>query len=183
MLFFKPMKKINRKELKKYELIGDGKDGEIYQLSSNKCVKYFYLEETQEKEYEALKIGQASNVFPRLYESGDNYIVMEFVEGISLDRYMKKYGEIDEEMTKKILHVLKEFERIGFNRIDTEVRHLLLNENGQFKVIDHKRAFSTSTSVPNKLIKGLEKYRLSKQFLRNVKKINPNLYSSWEKNL
>jgi putative serine/threonine protein kinase len=179
--YFEPEKKISRKELKKYELIGDGKDGEIYLLDPNKCVKYFFLEETQRKEYEALMVGQASSVLPKVYESGNNYIVMEFVQGHSLDRHMKKYGTIDEELTKKILFVLDEFKRVGFNRIDTEVRHILINEQGQLKVIDHKRAFSTSTSVPSKLIKGLDKYRLSKQFLKHVKNVNPSLYRAWGK--
>ncbi len=31
----------NKKALEHYPLIGDGKDGEVYRLTHNKCIKYF----------------------------------------------------------------------------------------------------------------------------------------------
>ncbi|WP_335871215.1 AarF/UbiB family protein [Bacillus sp. 2205SS5-2] len=179
--FFRGSKNITKKQLTNFQLIGDGKDGEVYRLTEDKCVKYFFKEETQQKELEALQVGQASSVIPRIYEYGENYIVMEFVQGISFARHMKRQGEINEELTAKILDVLEEFKRIGFTRWDTEVRHLLMNEEGQFKVIDHKRAFSTSTTVPNKLLKGIQKFGLTGEFLNHVNKLKPELYKIWKK--
>lgn len=42
------------------------------------------------KELKALVIGQSSPIIPRLYEYGENYIVMEYIHGISLARHLKK---------------------------------------------------------------------------------------------
>ncbi|WP_044337157.1 kinase [Bacillus aquimaris] len=173
--------KITKKDLAAFEMIGDGKDGEIYKVADDKVVKYFFKEETHQRELEAMQIGQISSIMPRLYEFGDNYIVMEFVKGISLARHMKREGHIDEDMTKKILFVLDEFKRLGFTRWDTEVRHMLMNEEGEFKVIDHKRAFTSDSPVPTKLFKGMKKFGLTSEFLEHVKNLNPELHDAWKK--
>ncbi|MEL3972019.1 kinase [Rossellomorea oryzaecorticis] len=178
---FNGSKKISQKDLAAFNMIGDGKDGEIYKVADDKVVKYFFKEETHGRELEAMKIGQSSTIMPRLYEYGDNYIVMEFIKGISLARHMKRHGTINEDMTKKILFVLDEFKKLGFTRWDTEVRHMLMDENGDFKVIDHKRAFTSDSPVPTKLLKGMDKFGLTKEFLVHVKNINPKLFNAWKK--
>ncbi|MFE8700533.1 RIO1 family regulatory kinase/ATPase [Cytobacillus sp. FJAT-54145] len=173
--------RITRKELAEYTLIGDGKDGEVYRISDDKCVKLFFKEDIQEKELEALQAGQSSPVIPRLYEYGKNYIVMEFVKGTSLARILKKEQQITEELTNKILLMLDELKKIGFTRWDTEIRHVLINEEGNLKVIDHKRAFSSESPVPTKLLKGFKKYGLSGDFLAHVNQLRPSVYSEWKK--
>lgn len=172
-------RKISRRDLVEYKLIGDGKDGEVYQLSHDKCVKIFFLEETQKKELRALVIGQSSPIIPRLYEYGENYIIMEYIQGISLARHLKKEKQITEELTERILIMLDELKKIGFTRWDTEVRHVLINEEGQLKVIDHKRAFTSNSEVPTKLLKGFKKFGLSQDFLHYVKNIRSSVYNRW----
>ncbi|MCX2824266.1 AarF/UbiB family protein [Bacillus pseudomycoides] len=174
-------RRISRRDLKEYKLIGDGKDGEVYQLTHDKCVKMFFLEETRIKELKALVIGQSSPIIPRLYEYGENYIVMEYIHGISLARHLKKEKQITEELTEKILIMLDEFKKIGFTRWDTEVRHVLINEKGQLKVIDHKRAFTSNSKAPIKLLKGFKKFGLSQDFLNYVKNIPSSAYNTWVK--
>ncbi|CAM4243146.1 kinase [Bacillus manliponensis] len=171
--------KISRSDLREYKLIGDGKDGEIYQLTDEVCVKFFFLEETQERELEALLAGQSSSVIPHVYEYGHNYIVMEFIQGISLARHLKREGDIDEELTVKIVMMLEELRRIGFKRLDTEVRHILINEEGQLKVIDHKRAFTSYNEAPTKLLTGFKKFGLAHVFLKHVRKTKPDIYRRW----
>ncbi|ENQ3106350.1 Protein kinase domain-containing protein [Bacillus sp. 491mf] len=174
-------RRVSRGDIEKYKLIGDGKDGEVYQISHNKCVKVFFLEKTQKQELEALKVGQSSPIIPRLYEYGDNYIVMEYVQGISLARHLKREKKFTEELTGKIILMLGELKKLGFTRWDTEVRHVLINEEGQLKVIDHKRAFTSNSKVPTKLLKGFQKFGLDQEFLRGVKKAHPSVYNSWMK--
>lgn len=172
---------LTKDDVKGYQLIGDGKDGEIYLLTQNQCVKIFYLKETKAKEYQALAIGQSSPVFPRIYAHGDNYIIMEYIKGTSLSHHMKKERTISKELTKKILHMLDEFKKLGFTKWDTEVRHVLINEEGNIKVIDHKRAFTSNNKIPEKLLKGIKKYKLLNEFLANVQQINPSLFKEWNK--
>ncbi|WP_459500171.1 AarF/UbiB family protein [Bacillus sp. C1] len=172
-------KRINRTEMTGNKLIGNGKDGEIYQLCEDKCVKIFFREETQKKELKALIKGQSSPVIPKVYGYGENYIVMEYVRGTSLARYLKIEKQISEELTHKILVMLEELEKVKFTRLDTEVRHILINEEGQLKVIDHKRAFTSDRKVPKKLLQGLKKLGLSYAFLNHVKKLRLTVYNTW----
>lgn len=177
---FKGMKKVTKRALAHYAMIGSGKDGEIYRISNDKCLKYFFKEETQQKELAALQVGQASSIIPRLYEYGNNYIVMEFIVGQSLAHHLKHTGSIDIELTKKILFVRDEFIRLGFTRWDTEVRHILISEQGRLKVIDHKRAFTSDATIPTKLFKGMNKFGLLAAFLENVRLLRPELYLEWK---
>ncbi|MGG0185656.1 AarF/UbiB family protein [Bacillus rhizoplanae] len=172
-------KRISKRDVGKYTLIGDGKDGEVYQLTHDKCVKIFFLEETQKKELKAFEIGQSSPIIPRLYEYGENYIVMEYIQGISLARHLKREKQITEELAQKILIMLNELKRIGFTRWDTEVRHVLINEEGQLKVIDHKRAFTSNSKVPNRLLEGFKEIGLAQNFLNHVRNIQPSIYKEW----
>ncbi|TYR80920.1 kinase [Priestia megaterium] len=174
-------RKLSKKDLEKYTLIGDGKDGEIYQITDNKCVKLFFKEETQKKELEALQAGQSSPVIPKLYGFGDNYIVMEYITGISLARHLKREKQLTEELTNKILLMLDELKKLGFTRWDAEVRHILINQEGNLKVIDHKRAFTSNSPIPTKLLKGLSKLGVSSVFLEHVNKLRPALYKEWIK--
>ncbi|KIL45823.1 AarF/UbiB family protein [Jeotgalibacillus soli] len=181
-MYFKGSLEIDKNELVDYTLIGDGKDGEVYQLTSDKCVKYFFKKETQQKELEALQAGQESPVIPHLYEYGENYIVMEYIRGISLARLLKRERKLSEELAEKILLMLDDLSKIGFTRKDAEIRHILINEEGNLKVIDHKRAFTSRSSSPTKLLKGLKKFGVSDEFLMHVKNLRPSTYTAWKKN-
>ncbi|BAU28303.1 protein kinase-like protein [Aneurinibacillus soli] len=171
---------VSVQHLKGYRQIGQGGDGTIYQLTSERCVKIFYEEETQQRELEALQVGQLSSVIPRLYEYGSNYIVMEYVNGTSLKKIAKKERQLSESIVRKILFMLEEMKRVGFARHDTEVRHILFNEQGEIKVIDHKRALTSARTVPTKLVAGLKKMGVLKEFLEHVNKLCPSLYEEWK---
>ncbi|MUL34264.1 kinase [Priestia megaterium] len=174
-------KVIRKEDLKEYEIIGDGADGIVYQLTSDRCIKFFFKEETQQRELEALRIGQSSPVMPRLYQYGANFIVMEYIKGFSLARYLKKHGQLTKPLVEKILNMLDELKKLGFTRYDAEIRHVLINELGDLKVIDHKRAFTSDQPVPVKLLKGFKKLGLTDEFLKFVKEIRPSVYDEWKK--
>ena len=174
---------VNLKDLKKYTMIGKGADGSVFQLAPDRCVKVFGKKQTKALELKALQAGQSSPVIPRLYEDGPNYIVMEYVKGISLPQYFKKEKQIPKPIVEKILAMLVEMEKIGFDRRDTEVRHILFNENMDIKVIDLKRAFGTVRTIPTKLLKGIKKKGHIEEFMQHVSQIDPTLYKEWKKNI
>jgi putative serine/threonine protein kinase len=104
---------------------------------------------------------------------------MEFVKGYSLKYYLKKEKRLPKSIVKKILFMLDEMQIVGFTRKDTEVRHILFNEQGEIKVIDHKRALTTYRSCPSKLLSGLQKIGFLEEFLGHVNKLRPSLYKEW----
>ena len=76
--------------------------------------------------------------------------------------------------------MLTELNRIGFTRHDTEVRHILFNENMEIKVIDLKRAFDSIRFNPTKLLDGLKKKGYLDEFMSHVKNLDPSLYKEWK---
>jgi putative serine/threonine protein kinase len=168
-------------DLKGYKLIGKGADGSVFQLTPDRCVKVFEKEQTKALELHALQVGQSSLVIPRLYEDGPNYIIMEYVKGISLPQYLKKEKQLPEPIVEKILAMLVELKKVGFERHDTEVRHILFNEDMEIRVIDLKRAFGSVRSTPTKLLKGIKKKGYIEEFLKHVNNLNPPLYEEWKR--
>lgn len=118
--------KITIQDLNGFTMLGKGADGSVFQLSPEKCVKVYVNEDNQKKELYALQIGQSSSVIPRLYEYGSNYIVMELVNGGNLKAYLKKEKQLPKLIAMKILFMLAELQKVGFTRLDTEVRHIFL---------------------------------------------------------
>jgi len=168
------------KDLEGYKVIGKGGDGTVYQLTSKRCIKIFEKEQTKTAELNALQLGQSSPVIPRLYEHGPNYIIMEYVKGISLHQYLEKEKKLPESTVEKILAMLDELKNIGFDRHDTEVRHILFNKEMEIKVIDHKKAFSSVRSNPTTLLTGIKKRGYLKEFMQHVNNLSPSLYEEWK---
>ncbi|WP_404932117.1 hypothetical protein [Priestia megaterium] len=168
-------------DFKRYKVIGQGKDGVIYQLTPNRCVKVFFKEETYKKELKALQVGQSSSIITRLYDYGSNYIVMEYIKGISLAKYLKKNRYLTKSLVIQLINLFDELQKLKFSRQDTELRHILINEQGNLKVIDLKRAFTSNRPIPIKLLTELKELKLVKEFLSYVKDIRPSLYQKWRK--
>lgn len=171
---------ISIKDLVGYKKIGQGSDGSIFQLTSEKCIKIFKREEAFRNELFAYEAGASSSVIPTLYEYGRNYIMIEYINGPSLKNYLKNEKELSESTAQKLIFMLDEFKRIGFTKQDTQIRHIFINELGEIKVIDHKRAFSRTTNVPLRLLKDLKEIGFLDEFLKHVKIVDLSLYNKWK---
>lgn len=167
-------------DLKRYKLIGKGADGSVFQIDPDRCVKVFQSIETKALELKALQAGQSSSYIPKLYEDGFNYIVMEYVNGISLPQYLKKEKQLPKQIVAKILAMLVELKVIGFERCDTEVRHILFDEDMEVRIIDMKRAFDSVRTTPTKLLKGLKKKGHLDEFMNHVKELDHVIYEEWK---
>jgi hypothetical protein len=75
-----------------YPLIEMGAQGAVFKLSEEKCVKIYTNPLQAQMELEALKAGQHLTFFPRLYEFGENYIVMDYFNAPTLKEYLVYSG-------------------------------------------------------------------------------------------
>ncbi len=164
-----------------YPLIGKGIQGAVFKLSENRCVKIYPLAEHAASEQEVLRAAKTSKFFPKLYESGKHYTVMEYIEGVSLDEYFRNNGQWTTSLTKQLLTMLKERKQLGFPRCDTNLRHILINNAGEIKVIDHVNTNKKRRPVPSSMIIGLEELGVLKRFLEDVKELDEELYLKWKK--
>ena len=163
----------------KYPLIGMGSQGAVFKLSNDKCVKIYVDPEQARMEAEALKAGQHLPFFPRLYQAGDNYVVMEYFDGPNLKEYLKNCTYIPEDITKKLIELLRAMEKTGFTMVDAPLRHIFVMDNGELKVVDHVNAFKRQHPVPLKLLRDLNIILLKESFLSQVEKLAPDLYQKW----
>jgi predicted Ser/Thr protein kinase len=164
-------------------LLGQGAQGAVFQIPDGKCVKIYWDLDNVIWESKALKAGKNSPHFPKLYEVGRNYIIMEEIKGPTLHKVICKEGTLPKGATENILCVLKTFKKINFKRIDTRLTHLIVANNKYLHVIDHIGAFQQERNVPTNLLKGLHELNLANQFMEEVHQIDPHLYREWSESL
>ncbi|MDQ0879899.1 kinase [Peribacillus sp. V2I11] len=163
-----------------YPLIGRGNQGAVFKISSDQCIKIFHKPMHAQSESEALKVAQGSPIVAKLYGVGENYIIMEYIEGPSLQEYLKSKGNITEDITKKILFLIKEMKRIKFTRLDSRLKEIIVTKQGDLKMVDLVSHFTKKYEIPQLLLGNLKKLGLLSSFLEQVKKIDPQSYLEWK---
>ncbi|MFB6803472.1 hypothetical protein ACFCVU_20235 [Peribacillus butanolivorans] len=163
-----------------YPLIGMGAQGAVFKLAEDKCVKIYSDPVQARMEEEALKAGQHLPFMPVVYETGSNYIVMEYFNAPTLKEYLRNCTYIPDSIVKKLLYILKELKQAKFTMIDAPLRHIFVLGNEELKVIDHVNSFKRMHPVPLKLLRDLKIILLKDSFLAQVKKLEPDTFNEWE---
>lgn len=164
-------------------LIDKGAHGAVFKLSNEKCVKIYADTHNAVLEANSYKLGQGSDIMPTLYKVGSNYIIMEFIPGISLWKYLSGKKEISYAVTEKLVSLLKEMKRLGFTRRDSSLRHIIVTDDGKLKVLDLVYAYVRNDIIPDKLLSELMKLGLLENFLKHVKEIDSQLYIEWKSSM
>ncbi|MDQ0197477.1 RIO1 family regulatory kinase/ATPase domain-containing protein [Neobacillus ginsengisoli] len=164
-----------------YELIGQGVQGAVFRLSEDRCLKMYARERHCLREIEALNAGKDSSIVPKVFEVGENYIVMEFIKGQPLKDYLESLHSIPEPIAKQLIFIFKEMKRIGFTRIDASIRHLIVTDDGEIKVVDHVNSLEKQHPWPFLFFRSLTKLNLLDTFLNQLKEMDPELYWEWNK--
>ncbi len=161
-------------------LIDKGAHGAVFKLPKGKCVKIYADTGNAEKEAMTYKRSKNSDIMPHLYEAGENYIIMDYIEGISLWKYLSGKKEIEFDIANKLIALLKEMKKLGFTRIDSSMRHILMTGSRQLKIIDLVYAYVRKDEKPVKIFTELQRLGLAVKFMKHVKKIDPALYKDWK---
>lgn len=164
-----------------YTLIGKGVQGAVFQLDEDRCVKFYVKKSFVDKEMEAYAAAKQLSFIPKFYERGSNYIVMEYIKGPSLFKYLQKLNHLSKSLAQQILMIHRELKIIGFTRIESKLGHFIVTEGEVLKFVDHSDAFSYVQSYPNELFTDLKKIGLLQSFLKHAKELDPEQYSEWEK--
>ena len=161
------------------KFLGQGNNGVVYSLPENKVIKFFVEESVCRDEARILVESKGSKYFPRLYKRGRFYIVREIVQGIQLDKYIKEQG-LNKELTANIYKLTKEFKRLGFSKIDTRCKDVMVRENNKVMIIDPKKAFKRNVNFPRHLMKGLLKLKVLDEFFVYMMEIDKNKGKEWK---
>lgn len=123
-------------------------------------------------------MAQGNKHFPKILESGENFIVREYIDGIELDKYLIDHS-LDINITKKILQIYDVLRRVGYRRQDIVLFHILVTKKGVFRIIDTGRVMKEKRTYPKLILEGLEELGYKDKFLELVKLLRPDLYASW----
>ncbi|MBA2872678.1 RIO-like serine/threonine protein kinase [Anoxybacillus calidus] len=162
------------------EMIGKGRQGAVFKINDQMCMKVYGDVEDCEREYYAMSLGQHTSLIPRIYCKGKNFIVMEMVYGIDLREYLQT-NPLTKELSYRLIEMLLTFKEIGYERIDHHKRQIYLQEDGSLKVIDVGRTVwrNRTYPYPRKLLRSLGK-DYEAVFLQHVQELAPELYKEWQ---
>jgi predicted Ser/Thr protein kinase len=162
------------------EMIGKGRQGAVFKINNEMCLKVYGNVEDCEREHYALSLGQKTTLIPKVYSKGKNFIVMEMVYGVDLREYLQT-SPLTKELSYQLIQMLLVFKEIGFERIDHHKRQIYLQEDGSLKVIDVGRTVwrDRTYPYPRKLLQSLGN-DYEAVFLEHVKEMAPELYDEWQ---
>ncbi|WP_028552061.1 hypothetical protein [Paenibacillus sp. UNC451MF] len=159
-------------------LIGRGKQGAVYKLSSDRCVKVYKKEKHAAKEYRSYCLAEGSPFIPKIYEHGSNYLVLEYIQGEPLSKAIEKNQTITRIECEHILNMIHEMTRLGFTRIDTALFHIYI-QGDSCKIIDLVNSYHRQYSIPKVMLKGLAKVGVLQPFLQHIKELDTDIYKKW----
>lgn len=160
-------------------MIGKGRQGAVFSISDDICMKVFGNEEDCDREHYALSLGQQTNLFPLIYAKGTSFIVMELIKGVDLREYLQS-KPLTPQLSYKLIQLLITFKTIGFERIDHHKRQIILQHDGNIKVIDVARTVWRDRvyPYPRKLLTSLGEENKA-IFMSHVQEMAPELYEEW----
>ena len=160
-------------------MMGKGRQGAVFQLTNDICVKVFGNTEDCDREYYALSLGKQTSLFPKLYGKGTLYIVMEIIRGVDLREYLQSQP-LTKALSAKLIEMLITFKKIGYERIDHHKRQIYLQSDGSLKVIDVARTIWRDRvyPYPRKLLTSLGEENKA-IFMAHVQEMAPELFAEW----
>jgi RIO-like serine/threonine protein kinase len=169
-------------DIKKYIFIGQGRSGRVYLMPDGRVIKVFNDQESCVNEYMILEAVRGNKHFPIAYECRDNYIIRDYVDGICVENYIRKYG-LSPTLAKNLAELIQDFEHMGFTRLDMRCSHIFVQDDESVMVIDPRNHYTDKVPYPKKMLGTLRKLKASKKFMRTVKSSYPQLYSKWRNRL
>ncbi|WP_270181457.1 serine/threonine protein kinase [Alkalihalobacillus sp. CinArs1] len=119
--------------------IGKGRSAAVFKLSGEeKVVKVFYPEfhNLAVQEAEIYKELDNDVYYPKLYEVGEGYLILEYLDGITFYDCLIEGVEITREMVEVVDEALNYARTKGLNPSDTHLQNVMLLKNGEVRVID-----------------------------------------------
>ncbi|PIC64633.1 serine/threonine protein kinase [Sporosarcina sp. P13] len=124
------------------QIVGIGRSAFVFRVkSSNKAIKVFfpdfaYIAREEAEIYTSLEDIQ---YFPSIYETGLNYVVMDYIEGDTLFECITQGKMITVDHIKEIDHALLLASKRGLNPSDIHLRNIIITPDDEIKLIDVAR--------------------------------------------
>ncbi|CDQ39089.1 MULTISPECIES: hypothetical protein [Virgibacillus] len=124
------------------EVIGVGRSAVVFKIkSTSKALKVFppEYEHIASEEAEIYQLLNENSFFPKLYQSGKNYLLIDYINGYTLYDCLTLGIPLTEENIKEADFALKLAKQQGLNPSDIHLRNIILTPEGNIKLIDVAR--------------------------------------------
>lgn len=124
------------------ELHGIGRSAAVFRLKgTNLVIKVFFPSHTKIAKEEAAIYKTLGNlpIYPRLYESGENYIVIDYIEGKTLFECLCEGIWISADYIQQVDDALVAAREIGLTPSDVHLRNIIISPGGRLHLIDLAR--------------------------------------------
>jgi RIO-like serine/threonine protein kinase len=159
-------------------LLGEGNHGKVYLIATDRVIKIFKDSKSCIFETFILLRTNGNRHFPRIYDFDQHFIVRDYVGGEKLSDYIKKNG-FSRELALNIIELIEEFKRLGFTKLDTRCRDIMVQMDGSLMIIDPKGFYTRNVNYPRHLMKGFKKLSVLDTFIEILKQERPDLYEEW----
>lgn len=165
-------------DLSTCKFLGQGANGKVYLLPNGKALKIFFKEENCKHEYEILKSVEGNKHFPKVNEYSSNCMIREYIGGILIENYIRKYG-LSVNLSKNLIELIEDFRKLGFTRLDIRCAHIFIQQDVTIKIIDPRKTYSKLVPYPYSILKTLNKLGVLNKFFKTLKNTNIKLYEDW----
>ncbi|WP_232725517.1 protein kinase family protein [Bacillus sp. FJAT-44742] len=124
------------------KVIGIGRSAAAFRIrETDKVIKVFFPEYTHiaKEEAEIYQLLEGKSYFPCLYDWGDNYLVVDYIEGKTLFSCLTEGVLVTSDQIKGVDEVISYVKKKGLNPSDIHLNNILVTPKGEVKVIDLAR--------------------------------------------
>lgn len=124
------------------KLHGMGRSAAVFKIKNkNKVIKIFYpsFERTAIQEKQNYQKLNSNPYYPAIYETGVNYLVMDFIEGKTFFECLAEGTPLKPHYIEHIDNGLQYAREMGLNPSDIHLHNLILTKEGDVRIIDVAR--------------------------------------------
>ncbi|MGE7781089.1 protein kinase domain-containing protein [Peribacillus sp. NPDC097264] len=129
-------------------LIGKGRSAYVFRIQdTDLALKVFFPAHTHTAKIEAdiYRAVQHIEYYPTLFDAGERYLVIDYIEGHTLFEHLTMGIPVTEEKVKEIDHALNLARKVGLNPSDIHLRNILITSDKKVKIIDLARFRQTKS--------------------------------------
>lgn len=166
--------------MNQYTLIHNNNKEKIYLLPDKRVLKICKNIKDCRREYLVLRYSNKYDMFPKVYEYRQGYLIRDYVDGICIIDYLKK-NIFDKELALSLIDIYDTFVKLKFTRLDTGVSHIFVTNDKKIQLIGLKSCCWHDEKYPKHMLNGLRRLKVSKRFFKILKDERPELYKEWRK--
>ena len=123
-------------------LVGAGRSACVFLIkNTDRVIKIFHphFQHIAQEEAEIYSILSHIPQFPTIYETGSNYLVMDYIKGYTMFDCLNKGIEIKKDQVIEVDRILQLARERGLNPSDVHLRNILITDKQEVKIIDVAR--------------------------------------------